>query len=125
MKVAVIGSRTFTNYQIVKETLLKVIEKYGSPETIISGGALGADTLAEKYAKENNIPTLIFKPDYTKYPGKMAPIMRNFTIVDNSDIIVAFWDKKSPGTKSSLEYALRKEKKIVIYDFINNLLEIE
>ena len=38
---------------------------------IISGGAKGIDTLAEKYADENNIPKLIIKPEYAKY-GKSA-----------------------------------------------------
>lgn len=50
----VIGSRTFTDYDLVKKELDNyVISK------IVSGGAKGADRLAEKYAHENNIPVEI------------------------------------------------------------------
>lgn len=54
MKVAVIGSRTYTDYEEVKRTLKRI-----PISEIISGGADGADKLGEQYAKENNIPTKI------------------------------------------------------------------
>ena len=59
MKVAIIGSRNLT----------VDISKYipdGTTE-IISGGAKGIDTLAEKYADEHNIPKLIIKPEFNLY----------------------------------------------------------
>ena len=96
MKIAVIGSRN-----------LRVdISKYipaGTTE-IISGGARGIDTLAEKYADENNIPKLIFKPEYEKY-GKSAPLRRNKTIVEKSDIVVAICEcVKLRPTKKLMAY---------------------
>ncbi|MDO1451324.1 DUF2493 domain-containing protein [Rhodocytophaga aerolata] len=102
MKTAVIGSRNFTNYEIVEETL----DGYDLP-LIISGGAKGADTLAEQYAKEKGIPTLIFKPDYEKY-GKRAPRLRNKEIIDACQRVIAFWDGKSRGTVYTIKYALQK-----------------
>lgn len=83
---------------------------------IVSGGARGADSLAEKYANENKINTDICLPDYNKY-GRKAPFIRNKQIVNGSDVIIAFWDGKSKGTKHSIDYAKSKGKKVIVFLF--------
>ncbi len=112
VKVAVIGSRNFNDYDLVKKTLddMKI-------SLIVSGGAKGADSFGEKYAKEKDINTLIFYPDWKKY-GKAAGMIRNTEIVKNSDIIVAFWDGVSKGTKDSINKAkkLNKQVKVVLFE---------
>ncbi|MDE7421454.1 MAG: DUF2493 domain-containing protein [Muribaculaceae bacterium] len=84
------------------------------PETIVSGGALGADTYAREYAVKHNIPIVEFLPDYKKY-GKSAPIIRNMQIVDNCDFLLAFWNGTSRGTKFTTDYA---DKRGVPYKII-------
>ena len=59
---------------------------------------------------------LIFKPDWKRY-GKGAGIIRNRHFVENSDIIIAFLDEKSKGTKNTINYALKIEKSIYIWYF--------
>lgn len=91
MKVAVIGSRG-----------LKVndLGKYlpdGTTE-IVSGGARGIDSCAREYALAHGIKLTEFLPDYDKY-GRSAPLKRNITIIENADIVLAFWDGTSRGTK--------------------------
>ena len=79
MKIAIIGSRSFDNYEYLKEKLS------GVPIThIVSGGAAGADSLAERYSKEHNIPITVFKPDYAKN-GRAATHVRNREIIHSSD----------------------------------------
>lgn len=111
MKIAVIGSRTFNNYEIVKEELTKI----ENISLIVSGGAKGADSLGVKFAKENNIPYKEFLPDWNKH-GKSAGFIRNHDIIKNSELVVAFWDGKSKGTKHSIDLARKMniELKIVI-----------
>lgn len=104
MKVAVIGGRDFSNKELLYKTLNNLRIK---PELIISGGALGADTLAEAWAKDNNIPTQIFYPDWNKH-GKAAGPIRNKLIVESCDVCIAFWDGKSRGTKSSIDMCKSK-----------------
>ncbi len=118
MKLAVIGSRDFTNYPELKEALDKV-SKYIDIELIISGGARGADSLAERYAKEHDIQTLIFRPDWEKY-GRKAGIVRNYDIIRNCDMVIAFWDGKSKGTAHSISIAREQKKKVLIYQFKKN-----
>jgi len=104
MKTAIIGSRT----------LNPVIELKNRPELIISGGANGVDKCAEDYAKCNNIPILIIKPDYQRYNAKNAPIIRNKEIVNRCDVLIAYWDGKSKGTEFTIEYAKKQGKKVYI-----------
>lgn len=108
MNVAIIGSRTFNNYNLLVETLDDV-----EIDCIISGGAKGADTLAEQYAKEFSLPIKIFKAEWAKY-GKSAGMIRNTTIIENSNIIYAFWDGKSKGTLDSINKAKKLNKNLNI-----------
>jgi hypothetical protein len=108
MKVAVIGSRDFNDYEEVKQTLSTI-----NITLLVSGGAKGADTLGERYAKEHNIETKIFLPDWEKY-GKKAGFLRNTDIINEAELIIAFWDGQSKGTKDSIDKAFKSEKKILI-----------
>ena len=106
MKIAIIGSRSFQDYGL----LIKTMASY-TPSTIVSGGAKGADTLAERYAGEIGVDCNIFKPDWKRY-GRAAGPKRNKQIVEASDLIIAFWNGKSRGTFStiSLKNSLKPEK---------------
>lgn len=108
MKVAVIGSRDFNDYEEVKRVLSKI-----NITEIISGGARGADTLGEQYAKENNIPTKIFLPDWNTH-GKSAGFIRNTDIVNEAELVVAFWDYSSKGTKDSIDKTFKLQKNLLI-----------
>lgn len=113
MKLAVIGSRTFDDYTLLCNTLDKINEHI---ELVISGGAKGADSLAERYANDRNIPTLIIKPDWDTY-GRSAGYRRNVDIVTNSDAVVAFWNQKSKGTLHSIEIATSQGKPLKVIKF--------
>ena len=115
MKLAVIGSRTFNDYNRLKSILDK-IHNFKYIELIISGGANGADLLGEKWAKENHIKTLVFKPDWDKF-GKSAGYKRNIEIVNSSDTVIAFWDGVSKGTQHSINIAKEQNKKCYIINF--------
>ena len=97
MKIAIIGSREIDNINL---------DKHLPPDCdeIVSGGARGVDTLAANYAKEHGIKLTVFRPDYDRF-GKSAPIIRNRTIVDYSDAVIAFWDGCSHGTFFVIDYA--------------------
>jgi len=111
MKVAVIGSRTFSDYKLVKETLSTI-----NITLLVSGGAIGADSLGEQYAKLNGIPAKIFYPDWKKY-GKKAGFIRNSDIINESEMVIAFWDGKSKGTLDSIKKAEELNKNILIIKF--------
>lgn len=111
MKIAIIGSRECSNIDFVGN--LEAVLNVSKDDIIISGGAKGIDTLASNYAKEKNISLIEFLPDYKKN-GRAATFIRNREIVDNSNIVVAFWNGKSKGTKYTLDYARKKNKRIIV-----------
>ena len=115
MKLAVVGSRNFNDYELLKSKL-DAIHKRKPITLIISGGAKGADSLSERWAKENNIETLIFLPDWDKY-GKRAGFLRNEDIIKNSDSVVACWDGESKGTKHSIDLSTKYNKPCLIIKF--------
>lgn len=112
MKIGVIGSRFFDNYSLVKQKLDYIYQDIDIT-LIVSGGAIGADTFGEKWADENGIEKMIFKPEWKKY-GKKAGFIRNKDIVLNSDRIVAFWNGTSKGTLNSIDIATKHNIPVMI-----------
>lgn len=109
IKLAIVGSRRFYDYdRLLYEMKLLYSQNYIVTQ-IISGGARGADSLAAKYAKENNIELIEHKPDWDKL-GKRAGFARNEIIISSSDAVIAFWDGTSTGTKHSINLAIKYNK---------------
>jgi predicted Rossmann fold nucleotide-binding protein DprA/Smf involved in DNA uptake len=109
MIFAVVGSRSFRNY----EFLATQLKKYPI-EAIVSGGANGADALANRYARKHNIEIREILPDWGKH-GKSAGPIRNKQIVQACSEIIVFWDGKSPGTRSTINFAKLSGKPVHIY----------
>ena len=106
MKVAVIGSRGLS---------VPNIGEYLPEDTteIVSGGAKGVDASAREYALSRGIRLTEFLPEYTKY-RRNAPYKRNAAIVEYSDLVIAFWDGQSRGTKFVIDECRRTEKPVKI-----------
>ena len=108
MKLLIVGSRGINNFDLSSYVSDKV-------DTIISGGACGIDTLAEKYADSHNISKYIIRPKYHLF-GRAAPLKRNKEMVDIADSILVIWDGKSKGTEFTIKYAksINKECTVII-----------
>lgn len=102
MKIAIVGSRG-----------LKIddIGRYlpNECDEIVSGGAAGVDSCAAAHARASGISLTEFLPEYEKY-GRAAPIVRNKSIVEYSDEVIAFWNGKSKGTKWVINYCSKISK---------------
>jgi hypothetical protein len=113
-KVAVIGSRSFDDKSKLYDVLNKNKDKI---KLIVSGGATGADTLATDWAKDYGIPYLVFPAKWrdpeTGAFDRGAGFRRNHSIVRHSDVVIAFWDGASGGTKNSLEIAEQLKKPVI------------
>lgn len=100
MRVAVVGSR---------DLLIPNLADYIPPETtaIISGGARGVDTCAREYALLRKIALVEILPQYEKF-GRRAPLLRNLEIIERADLVLAFWDGRSHGTRFVIEECERR-----------------
>lgn len=123
--IAIVGSRSFSDFNLLNEVMFEIIEKEGNFSNVVSGGAKGCDTLANEWATLNGVNMIVFLPKYENFPGKkkwMAPKERNILIVENSDIVLAFWDMKSTGTKDTIDKSVKRNKKVYLYDITEKKL---
>lgn len=112
-KLGIVGYRNYNNYDEFKSYVSAYIA-YINTElnkpiiSIISGGCKGTDTMAIKYAKENNIPYTEYKPQFEKYYGNKAYLERNTQIVNDSTHLMAFLHPSSKGTHDTINKAKKK-----------------
>ena len=116
MKIAVVGSRNYQDRFQLGIVLALELELHGDNTVIISGGATGADTLAEEYAKVFGLETEIYPAEWKKY-GKGAGIIRNAIIVEHCDMMLAFYGPDGPtaGTQSSVRLAKEAGKVVKVH----------
>lgn len=117
MKLAIVGSRTFNDYEKAVTFIDYIIDENSfEVSLIVSGDARGADSIAERYAASHGIETLIFNAEWHKY-GKYAGYRRNKDIIDNCDACIAFWDGISKGTKNDIDLCEEKGKPLYVCRF--------
>lgn len=110
MNIAVIGSREFDDYHLLETTVDAIIKERPYKEvTIVSGGARGADSLAEAYARNRQLPLIIKRADWLTY-GKKAGYLRNMEMANIANICIGFIINASPGATMMIN--LCKEKNI-------------
>lgn len=109
-RVAIVGSRGYPD----EDDVFSYVHELPSDTVVVSGGAEGPDTWAEKAAKRRGMLVVVYRADWSLY-GKAAGPIRNAEIVANCDRVVAFWDGHSRGTKSTIGIANRQGKPVEVY----------
>lgn len=116
MRIAIGGCRDYEEYREFCEFVSMCMEKMEREEVVIlSGHCSGVDLMAERYAAENGITLEIFPANWAKY-GRAAGPVRNKQMVERADAVIAFWDGKSKGTASLLQYAKKLRKQVYLKD---------
>lgn len=116
----VVGSRTFKDYDFLSSKLDSLL-KNQDKVTIVSGGAYGADSLAEKYALDNDLPLVLFRANWDR-DGNAAGFKRNARMHEYISQFekrgcVAFWDGISKGTKHNFDLAKKYNTPLKIIRF--------
>jgi hypothetical protein len=113
MKVLVCGSRSWNRPSLIGRRLAKL----PNDAEIIHGGARGADELAATYARALGIPVTAYPADW-RGKGKRAGIIRNLEMLDQKpDLVLAFWDGESAGTRHTIGEAENRGIKVeVVYE---------
>ena len=129
INIAVVGSRTYKDYKEFKGLLSQKLfmicdrdEDHLNKVRIISGGAIGVDSMAESFAKEHNIATTVYKANWETF-GRSAGYIRNNDIMHASEVCIAFWDGESRGTLHTIGLFRKFEKDVHIINF-KKLLKI-
>lgn len=122
-RIVIAGCRDYNNYDEAKPYIdfcLSNISKENSI-VIVSGCASGADAIGERYAKENGYEVEKYPADWKAY-GRGAGPKRNKQMAQVSDYVICFWDGKSKGTKSMIDYARKCGKPVKIKTISRNEL---
>jgi hypothetical protein len=126
IKIGIVGSRKYTNKDRVISTVELCMHKYGKDIQVVSGGAIGADTLGKEVALEKGLKYLEYNPAHeawNQYSGKPKEwygkpynvghyFERNTFIAEDSDILFAFIPEghQSNGTMDTVGKAKKLEK---------------
>jgi predicted Rossmann fold nucleotide-binding protein DprA/Smf involved in DNA uptake len=113
IRIAVVGSRNFSDYSFFCEKLEAIICNLEDFEFVSGGCKSGGDALIARYCKEKGFKLTEYLPDWELHK-KAAGIIRNKLIVDDCTHLIAFWDEKSKGTLSSIQFAEKQNKKVRI-----------
>lgn len=120
-KVIVAGGRDFNDYARLSETLENfrtAVWKgdHADDIEIVSGGARGADSLGEKWAKDRHVSVMLFPAEWDKHGNRAGPI-RNELMGDYADSLIAFWDGKSRGTSHMITYATNNGLNVIVVNY--------
>jgi len=114
MKVAIVGSRTPNKTFAEFASLVEACVKTDKIE-VVSGGAKGIDAFAEHLAELKGWPITIFRPDYSRYEGRVAPLVRNRQIAEYCDVMLAFPSAESRGTHHVVNLARKLGKSVYTF----------
>jgi len=138
VNLAIVGSKSFTDFNKLEEVILRIYDK-DSLSSVISGGAKGADKLAYEFAKKHNIKCVEKLADWSnlevphckvshKEDGEpfnlWAGFNRNDEVIAESDEIIAFWNGKSGGTNDVIKKCNKIGKTLRVYYYLENKLTI-
>jgi hypothetical protein len=121
VKIIIAGSRSITDYNVVKEAVIAsgYWREFGKSIEVVCGMALywrwkddptigGVDRLGYDFATRNSLVIHPFRADWKQY-SKKAGHIRNSWMGDfakaHEGRLLAVWDGVSPGTMGMVDYA--------------------
>lgn len=115
-KIIIAGGREFDNYDALEELVSNLLFHEYTGDEIVSGAAKGADRLGEKFAKDKGILIKQFPADWDTH-GKRAGYLRNAEMAEYADMLIAFWDGYSKGTKHMIDLALKEQLEVHVFKY--------
>jgi predicted Rossmann fold nucleotide-binding protein DprA/Smf involved in DNA uptake len=111
LRIAIVGSRRFSEPTRVTE----YVNALPPRASIITGSASGVDAAATKAARAKGIAVQVIPASFDELADAARAAARNQRLVDACDVLVAFWDGSSKGTRSTVERALDSGKEVHVF----------
>jgi len=83
--------------------------------SIITGSASGVDAAATKAGRAKGIAVQVLPASFDELSDAMKSAARNQKLIDACDVLVAFWDGASKGTRGTVERALDSGKEVHVF----------
>jgi len=111
LKVAIVGSRHFSEPDRVSD----YVNALPQGSSIITGSASGVDAAATKAARAKGMPLQVIPASFDELADASKSAARNQRLIDACDVLVAFWDGRSPGTRHTVDRALESGKEVHVF----------
>jgi uncharacterized phage-like protein YoqJ len=82
---------------------------------IVTGSASGVDAAATKAARDRDLAVVRVAASFEEARDARAAAERNQRLIDQADVLVAFWDGASEGTRRTVERALDSGKEVHVF----------
>ena len=114
-RILVCGGRVYENKERLFDTLDMLDGKLDGIDLVITGGAKGADTLAERWAESRGISIKVFEAKWKTYGRSAGPIRNGQMLIEGKpSLVVAF--KGGKGTRDMITQA--KKKGIMVMEVV-------
>lgn len=111
MKIAIVGSRHFADPSRVAE----YVNSLPKNASVITGSASGVDAAATKAARDRGMPVQVMAASFDELSDAARAAARNQRLVNACDVLVAFWDGSSEGTRATVERGLDSGKEVHVF----------
>ena len=111
MRVAIVGSRHFPELERVAE----YVRSLPASTSLVTGSASGVDATATRVARERGLPVRVLAASFEEARDAASSVERNRRLIDACDVLVAFWDGSSEGTRRTVERALDRAREVHVY----------
>jgi predicted Rossmann fold nucleotide-binding protein DprA/Smf involved in DNA uptake len=111
LRVGVVGSRHFAALDRVSE----YVNGLPAGASIVTGGASGVDAAATKAARSRGLAVQVLPMSFDEVRDTARAEARRTKLVESCDVLVAFWDGASPGTRTTVERALDAGKEVHVF----------
>jgi predicted Rossmann fold nucleotide-binding protein DprA/Smf involved in DNA uptake len=111
LRVAIVGSRHFADPARVTD----YVKSLPAGSSIITGSASGVDAAATRAARERGLGVQVMPASFDEMADPSRSAARNKKLVDACDVLVAFWDGASHGTRTTVERALDAGKEVHVF----------
>ncbi|HSR22973.1 MAG TPA: hypothetical protein VLW53_05455 [Candidatus Eisenbacteria bacterium] len=110
-RIGVVGSRHFPDLARVS----RYVRELPAGDSVVTGSASGVDATAARAARERGLPVRVIGASFEEARDAGVAASRNQRLVDLCDVLVAFWDGSSPGTRGTIERALDSGKEVHVF----------
>jgi predicted Rossmann fold nucleotide-binding protein DprA/Smf involved in DNA uptake len=111
VKVAIVGSRHFSEPDRVGD----YVNSLPHGASIVTGSASGVDAAATKAARAKGISIQVMPASFDELADPKKSAARNQRLIDACDVLVAFWDGTSKGTRNTVERAIDSHKEVHVF----------
>lgn len=110
-RMAIVGSRRFPDLARVEAYVLQL----PAMTRLITGSASGVDAAVTRAARRHGLAIQVLGASFEEMNDPVQAADRNQRLIDRCDVLVAFWDGASPGTRGTIERALDAGREVHVF----------